>query len=101
MAEVAPSGCTDVPFSVKSTVPAVTGAWPGVWLTFATTVRASPYGMVPCAGTTARVGERKRFTDVTVRVETAFGAGLGMPRIVIPVPWIRAPAGPSERVKGW
>ena len=51
MAELENSGFTEVPFSVKSTIPEVTGLLPDVSLTLATTTSSSPYGTFPFAGT--------------------------------------------------
>jgi hypothetical protein len=51
MAEFENSGFTEAPFSVKSTIPEVTGLLPGISSTSATTVSSSPYGIVPFAGT--------------------------------------------------
>ena len=51
MAELEKSGFTEVPFSVKSTIPEVAGLLPDVSLTLATTTSSSPYGTFPFAGT--------------------------------------------------
>jgi hypothetical protein len=79
MAELENSGVTEVPFSVKSTTPEVTGLLVDVSSTVATTVSSSPYGTFPFAGTATWARDPRRRTVVVVWEAAGLATGVGIP----------------------